>query len=171
MGDAASVKAASIKLNKELTELTKGSNESFSVGLVDEDNLFEWNVTLFGSPDSFYEGGMFKAIMKFPKTYPYEPPTLKFTSNMWHPNVYDDGRVCISILHRPEHDESGYEDIAERWSPAQTVETILMSVIAMLNSPNDESPANVDAAKMWRDDKKAYRKKVQRCVEQSMEDW
>ncbi|KAJ2699757.1 Ubiquitin-conjugating enzyme E2 7 [Coemansia sp. IMI 203386] len=140
MEDAASIRAASIKLRKELK-------------------------------DTYYEGGMFKAVMKFPKNYPFEPPSLKFTSDLWHPNVYEDGRVCISILHRAEVDLSGYEDIGERWSPAQTVESILMSVIAMLNSPNDESPANVDAAKMWRDDKPAYKKRVQRCVERSMEDW
>ncbi|KAJ2721476.1 Ubiquitin-conjugating enzyme 13 [Coemansia sp. Benny D115] len=171
MADAANVKAASIKLRKELKELLNASNTGFSVGLVDEDNLFEWNVTLFGSQDSYYEGGIFKAVMKFPTNYPFEPPTLRFTSEMWHPNVYEDGRVCISILHRPEEDQSGYEHVSERWSPAQTVETILISVIAMLNSPNDESPANVDAAKMWRENKSAYRRKVQRCVEKSMEDW
>ncbi|KAJ1898460.1 Ubiquitin-conjugating enzyme E2 7 [Kickxella alabastrina] len=171
MDDSASIRAASIKLRKELKELSNASNPAFSVGLVDEDNLFEWNVTLFGPPDTHYEGGIFKAVMKFPKNYPFEPPTLRFTSEMWHPNVYDDGRVCISILHRAEVDLSGYEDLGERWSPAQTVETILISVIAMLSSPNDESPANIDAAKMWRENKPAYRRKVQRCVERSMEDW
>lgn len=29
----------------------------------------------------------------------------------------------------------------------------MLSVISMLSSPNDESPANVDAAKMWREDR------------------
>jgi ubiquitin-protein ligase len=31
------------------------------------------------------------------------------------------------------------------------VESIVISIIAMLSSPNDESPANVDAAKQWRE--------------------
>ncbi len=42
------------------------------------------------------EGGFFKAAMKFPSDYPNMPPTLKITSDFWHPNVYPDGRVCIS---------------------------------------------------------------------------
>ncbi len=48
-------------------------------------------------------------------------------------------------------DRYGYEKANERWLPIHTVETILISVISMLADPNDESPANVDAAKEWRD--------------------
>lgn len=82
--------------------------------------------------------------------------------------VYPDGTVCISILvnndnlmstvqhhqlnanivfkHPPGDDKYGYEKASERWSPVHTVETILVSVISMLSSPNDESPANIEAA-------------------------
>ena len=56
------------------------------------------------------------------------------------------GDVCISILHEPGEDKWGYEKPEERWLPIHTVETILISVISMLADPNDESPANVDAA-------------------------
>ncbi|KAF9991454.1 ubiquitin-conjugating enzyme E2 G1, partial [Entomortierella chlamydospora] len=48
--------------------------------------------------------------------------------------------------HPPGEDKYGYEKASERWSPVHTVETILVSVISMLSSPNDESPANIDAA-------------------------
>ena len=48
-------------------------------------------------------------------------------------------------------DRYGYEKASERWLPIHTVETILISVISMLADPNDESPANVDAAKEWRE--------------------
>ena len=60
--------------------------------------------------------------------------------------VHKDGEVCISILHEPGEDKYGYEKASERWLPIHTVETILMSVISMISDPNDESPANVDAA-------------------------
>lgn len=110
------------------------------------------------------EGGFFKALLKFPHEYPQLPPKMKFVSEMWHPNsmlshallpfrgthidysVYPNGDVCISILHPPEEDKYGYESAAERWLPIHTVETILVSVISMLSSPNDSSPANLDAA-------------------------
>ena len=37
-----------------------------------------------------------------------------------HPNVYDTGEVCISILHAPGNDEYGYENAGERWLPIHT---------------------------------------------------
>lgn len=63
-----------------------------------------------------------------------------------HSAVEKNGDVCISILHEPGEDKWGYEKPEERWLPVHTVETILLSVISMLADPNDESPANVDAA-------------------------
>jgi len=98
------------------------------------------------------------------------PPKMKFETPIFHPNVYPNGDVCISILHPPEDDQYGYEKASERWSPVQSPETILISVISMLSSPNDESPANVDAAKMWRDDLKGFRRKCQRLVRESLGD-
>ncbi|KAI9674210.1 MAG: hypothetical protein M1817_002028 [Caeruleum heppii] len=83
--------------------------------------------------------------------------------------VYKDGEVCISILHPPEEDKYGYESAAERWSPVQTPETILLSVISMLSSPNDESPANIDAARLWRENPAEFKKKVRKCVRDSLE--
>lgn len=91
---------------------------------------------------------------------------MKFVTEIWHPNstylivafvfsfstftcrflVDKNGDVCISILHEPGDDKFGYEKASERWLPVHTVETILISVISMLADPNDESPANVDAA-------------------------
>ena len=107
--------------------------------------------------------------MSFPTDYPNKPPSVKFVSEVWHPNVYSDGRVCISILHSPGEDATGYEQASERWSPVQTVETIMLSIISMLSSPNDESPANIDAAKQFRDDYPGFRKKVAQCVRKSQE--
>ena len=47
-------------------------------------------------------------------------------------SVYADGRVCISILHAPGDDPMGYESSSERWSPVQSIEKILLSVVSML---------------------------------------
>ena len=122
------------------------------------------------SPPSCSEGGFFNAILTFPPDYPQSPPSCRFTSQVWHPNVYKDGRVCISILHTAGDDPHGYEAASERWSPVHTVETIMVSIISMLSSPNDESPANVDAAKEWREDRDGFKKRVGRCVRRSQED-
>jgi ubiquitin-conjugating enzyme E2 G2 len=48
------------------------------------------------------------------------------------PIVYENGEVCISILHPPGDDPFAYESSLERWSPVQSVEKILLSVVSML---------------------------------------
>ncbi|KAK6046505.1 ubiquitin--protein ligase [Cooperia oncophora] len=109
---------------------------------------------------------------------------MKFVSEIWHPNkdsVYSitkislflvdkEGNVCISILHDPGDDKWGYERPEERWLPVHTVETILLSVISMLADPNFESPANVDAAKMQRENYSEFKKRVAACVRRSQEE-
>jgi ubiquitin-conjugating enzyme E2 G2 len=82
--------------------------------------------------------------------------------------VYQNGEVCISILHPPGDDPNQYEQASERWSPIQSVEKILISVMSMLAEPNDESPANVDAARMWREKRAEYEKVVKQNVRKSL---
>ena len=52
----------------------------------------------------------------------------------------------------------------------QSPETILLSVISMLSSPNDESPANVEAARLWREDPKEFRRRCRKAVRESLGD-
>lgn len=87
---------------------------------------------------------------------------------MWSLLVYQNGTVCISILHPPGDDPNHYEQASERWSPIQSVEKILISVMSMLAEPNDESPANVEAAKMWRERRADYEKVVRDNVRTSL---
>ncbi|RXG60940.1 Ubiquitin-conjugating enzyme E2 R2, partial [Armadillidium vulgare] len=90
------------------------------------------------------------AHMKFPPDYPYSPPSVRFLTKVWHPNVYENGDLCISILHPPVDDPHSGELPCERWNPTQSVRTVLLSVISLLNEPNTYSPANVDASVMYR---------------------
>ncbi|KAL2352688.1 ubiquitin-conjugating enzyme/RWD-like protein [Cryomyces antarcticus] len=166
----ASATAAAGLLGRQLKQMqTDKDIPGISCGLVDN-NVLEWEVMLMISDEcKFYGGGNFRARLTFPPEYPLLPPKMKFETPIWHPNIYKTGEVCISILHPPEEDKYGYESAAERWSPVQSPETILLSVISMLSSPNDESPANVEAARQWRDDPKEFKKRVRKCVRDSLE--
>ncbi|KIV91284.1 hypothetical protein PV10_05839 [Exophiala mesophila] len=138
---------------------------------VDEDNIYHWNLALMVlNPDSLYYGGYFKAQMTFPKDYPYKPPDFRFVKPLWHPNVYIDGRLCISILHAPGEDMMSGESAGERWSPAQRVESVLISILSLLDDAEISSPANVDASVQFRDDKEAYKERVKQDVEASKKD-
>ncbi|RNA12426.1 ubiquitin-conjugating enzyme E2 R2 [Brachionus plicatilis] len=141
--------AATRALQQELKSIQKEPLEGFTVSLVN-DNLFEWEVAIFGPPNTLYQGGYFKSHIKFPSDYPYSPPSVRFATKMWHPNIYENGDVCISILHPPVDDPTNTELPSEKWNPAQNVRTVMMSIISLLNEPNTFSPANVDASVMYR---------------------
>ncbi|KAI9747664.1 MAG: hypothetical protein M1815_004000 [Lichina confinis] len=132
--------ASAALLSRQLKQMQSDRDiPGISCGLVDDKNIFEWEVMLMISDDVKYYG------------------------------VYANGDVCISILHPPEDDKYGYESASERWTPVQTPESILLSVISMLSSPNDESAANLDAARLWRDDSAEFKKRVRKCVRDSLE--
>lgn len=137
-------------LQVEMNNIRKDPIEGVLIELQDDENMFDWDVGVFGPPKTLYEGGYFKAKIKFPQDYPYSPPSFKFLTKMWHPNIYETGDVCISILHPPVDDPQSGELPQERWNPTQNVRTIMLSVISMLNEPNTSSPANVDASVMFR---------------------
>uniref|UniRef100_A0A3Q3NGS7 Ubiquitin-conjugating enzyme E2 G2 n=1 Tax=Labrus bergylta TaxID=56723 RepID=A0A3Q3NGS7_9LABR len=152
------------RLMAEYKQLTLNPPEGIVAGPANEENFFEWEALIMGPQDTCFEGGVFPAVLSFPSDYPLSPPKMRFTCDMFHPNIYPDGRVCISILHAPGDDPMGYESSAERWSPVQSVEKILLSVVSMLAEPNDESGANVDASKMWREDREQFYKLAQKIV-------
>lgn len=153
---------------KDLTDPKKGI-PSFHIEL-DDDNIFLWNIGIMVlNKDSMYHGGYFKGQMRFPPEFPFVPPSFRFTPAIYHPNVYRDGRLCISILHQGGDPTADLED-SETWSPAQTVESVLISIISLLEDPNVSSPANIDASVELRKNPAAYKRKVLQEVERSKAD-
>lgn len=152
------------RLMREYQDLTTNPPDGITAGPVSEDDFFLWDCLLSGPENSSFEGGLFPATLKFPRDYPLSPPVMTFQCDLWHPNVYKNGEVCISILHPAGDDPMHYEQASERWSPVQSIEKILLSVMSMLAEPNDESPANIDAAKMWRNHPDQYERIVKRNV-------
>jgi ubiquitin-conjugating enzyme E2 G1 len=154
------------RLQNEIKDIKKQDYREFSINY-NEDNILEWEVLIYGPEETDFEGGVFKAKMSFPNDYPFNPPSVKLISDIWHPNIYNSGErkgeVCISILHVGK-DEYNYEREEERWKPAQSATSILLSIISMIADPNSESPANVDAAVQFRDDREGFKKRVIQCV-------
>ncbi len=56
------------------------------------------------------------------------------------------------------------ESADERWRPILGPEKVLVSVMSMLNDPNIDSPANLDASLEFRDDTENYKKKVRKLA-------
>ncbi|KAI1321664.1 ubiquitin conjugating enzyme-like protein [Xylariaceae sp. FL0255] len=162
-------------LQRQLKEINTSKDLlGISVGLIRDSNVFEWKVSLMINDDcKYYGGAIFTAHLTFPPEYPHMPPKMVFQKPVpFHPNIYSSGELCISILHPPGDDKYGYESAAERWSPVQTPETILLSVVSLFSEPNEDSPANIDAAKLLRQERdggpKEFRRRVRACVRASL---
>lgn len=81
------------------------------------------NVPLFWIAETPFEDGSFRLTLTFTDAYPNKPPTVRFISKMFHPNIYANGELCLDILQN-------------RWSPTYDVAAILTSVQSLLNDPN-----------------------------------
>ncbi|CRK25331.1 hypothetical protein BN1723_003239 [Verticillium longisporum] len=111
------------------------------------DNVMTWNAVIIGPADTPFEDGTFRLVMQFEEQYPNKPPAVKFISQMFHPNVYATGELCLDILQN-------------RWSPTYDVAAVLTSIQSLLNDPNTGSPANVEASNLYKDNRKEYTKRV-----------
>merc|ERR1719507_1094253 len=82
-----------------------------------------------GPPDTPFDGAMLHFRLKVPPEYPLRPPEVRFLSTdggslRIHPQLYADGKVCLSILgtwHGP------------KWSAGLSLRTLLLSIQSLLN--------------------------------------
>ena len=161
---------ATVHLQKELKELLGHPTAGFRVE--PPENLFQWTVWIAGPQETPYHPGQYKALLSFPQEFPMRPPTLRFVSSFWHPNVYDNGTVCISILHEPGTDEhNSLESAGMRWLPIHSVRSVLISVISLLSDPDPAeagAPANVEALSQYRRDRRGFVAKVAELAQKSL---
>jgi len=74
-----------------------------------------WSASVFGPADSPWEGGAFSLQLVFSERYPERPPRVRFTCEIFHPNVYPDGTICMDL-------------IQDQWSPCHNTGTLLASI-------------------------------------------
>ena len=74
------------------------SGDSSLSAFPDGDNLFHWIATIVGGKGTVYDGLRYKLSLTFPSRYPYTAPTVKFTTPCYHPNVDEQGNICLDIL-------------------------------------------------------------------------
>ena len=112
-----------------------------------ENNILQWEAVIIGPRDTAWEGATLMLQLDFTEEYPNKPPQVKFLSEMFHPNVDADGRICLDIL-------------TNQWTPIYDVHAVLLSIQSLLSDPNPNSPANVEASKLFSESKEQYCKKV-----------
>mmetsp|Transcript_1847 Transcript_1847/g.2465 ORF Transcript_1847/g.2465 Transcript_1847/m.2465 type:complete len:194 (-) Transcript_1847:214-795(-) len=132
--------AARIRLNKELKEVAK-IDENAGVRAVQINNSERHLLGTINGPEGTpYDGGVFEVDIVIPNQYPFEPPKMKFITKIWHPNISSQtGAICLDIL-------------KDQWSPALTIKTALLSLQALLCSPEPDDPQDAEVAKMYKNE-------------------
>jgi ubiquitin-conjugating enzyme E2 N len=125
------------RIIKETERLTAEAPPGISAD-VHEDNLRYFDVVIAGPAESAYEGGLFQLELFLPEEYPMVPPKVRFLTKIYHPNIDKLGRICLDIL-------------KDKWSPALQIRTVLLSIQALLSSPNPDDPLDNDVAKNWKE--------------------
>ena len=104
-----------------------------TIGLFNEDNIFEWKCTIIGPKDTCYKGGLFFLKITFPFDYPNSKPEIVFLTPIYHLNVLYAanqkqplGHICVNTLNE--------------WKPGDSIIRILPQVFALLNKNNPDSP-------------------------------
>ena len=133
-------------------------------GPTSETNLLEWQGTIDGPKDTPYkvlssslafdlkanttfglQGGKFNITLSFPQDYPFTPPAFKFLTPIYHPNVDDQGAICLSLLKEAE------------WKPSTRVTAILEGVLGLLVTPNPDDPLVASIAETYINNRYSFR--------------
>ncbi|KAI5181574.1 ubiquitin-conjugating enzyme E2 A [Nematocida sp. AWRm80] len=117
-----------------------------------KEDIMDWHAIMIGPEDTPFEDGVFELKIKFPNTYPLHPPEVSFITKIFHPNVYENGELCLDIL-------------KNKWNPTYGIGQVLLCIQSLLNDPNTDSPANANASDLYLNNPLQYQLKVQSYVE------
>jgi ubiquitin-protein ligase len=131
-----------VRLKSEIREMEMDAPANCSAGPIGDD-IGIWAAHICGPTGTPYEGGFFKLMIRFPASYPFVPPSVRFITRIYHCNISASGDICLDVL-------------KENWSPALTISKILLSVCSLLSEPNPSDPLVPDIAEQLRSDRPGH---------------
>eukprot|EP00930_Biecheleria_cincta_P027466 TRINITY_DN19297_c0_g1_i1.p1 TRINITY_DN19297_c0_g1~~TRINITY_DN19297_c0_g1_i1.p1 ORF type:complete len:225 (-),score=43.26 TRINITY_DN19297_c0_g1_i1:51-665(-) len=134
------------RLEKELQDIRAAGDGKENAVTADAigDDLTTWKAALKGPDGTPYAGGHFEIDIDIPGDYPYNPPKMKFATKIWHPNISSQtGAICLDVL-------------GKEWSPALTIRTALLSIQALLSSPEPDDPQDAEVADMYKSNRELF---------------
>lgn len=136
-GNSSLIMSATRRIQKELQEIMKDPISEFSINA---ENITSWEAVLIGPQNSPYAKGIFNIKIDFPTDYPFKPPTIKFLTKIYHPNIDENGSICMTIL-KPDS-----------WKPATKMHMVLNQIVLLLNEPNPDDPLETAIAEQFKSD-------------------
>nr|ADF45340.1 ubiquitin conjugating enzyme-1 [Eriocheir sinensis] len=93
------------RINKELKDMERNPPCQCSIGVINN--------------DPFHCKGLFNLTIDFPDDYPFQPPKVRFTTKVFHPNINDQGGICLDILN-------------SKWCPTLSISGVILTICVML---------------------------------------
>lgn len=134
------------RVGNEIKKLKK-DGMPYGIEVNPKENILEWQAFITGGKDTPHDNLTYELCVRINEDYPAKPPQIFFVSKIFHPNVYRDGKICIDILQG-------------QWAPTLKIVSALVSIQSMLDDPNPSSPANGEAAKIYRSNIEEYKRRI-----------
>ena len=94
----------------------------------DTEDMLKGYAMIVGPSYGLYANGIYFFIFHFPTDYPYTPPRVEYCTNdgttRFNPNLYRQGKVCLSILNTWTGDS---------WTACQTIRSVLLQLLLLFN--------------------------------------
>ena len=114
------------RLIKDIKAITKTPPKGIFY-VHDETNMLAGKALIIGPPDTPYEGGYYFFKFSFPDNYPHSPPKVTYCTNdgktRMHPNLYKNGKVCLSLLNTWNGDA---------WTGCNTITSVLLVIRSIM---------------------------------------
>lgn len=131
---------------KELQAVRDDPAANITLEFVSESDIHQLKGSFLGPPETPYQGGRFFIDIEVPMEYPFKPPKMKFDTRVYHPNISSvTGAICLDIL-------------KNAWSPVITLKSALISLQALLQSPEPNDPQDAEVAQHYLRDKESFSK-------------
>lgn len=143
------------RISRELSKITNNPPPGICVFPTDKQNVIEARIA--GPPDTPYAEGVFNLEILIPEKYPFAPPSIRFVTKVYHPNIDDNGRICLDLIKMPP---SG------NWKPTIGLEGLLIAIRSLLESPNPDDPLMADIAEEYKNFKEEFTRKAKHFTNQ-----
>ncbi|KAI9845200.1 MAG: Chitin synthase, class 2 [Thelocarpon superellum] len=138
------VTAAQLRVQKDLSELSLGS--TMKTDFPNPDDILNFTLTI--DPDEgMYKGGSFNFSFAINQNFPHDPPKVKCTQKIYHPNIDLEGNVCLNILR-------------EDWKPVLNLNAVIVGLQFLFLEPNASDPLNKEAAEDLRSNRDGFKRNV-----------
>lgn len=120
------------------------------------DSLENLEASIEGLKDTPYEGGEFHLSITIPPKYPNVPPTIKFKTPIYHPNIDSSGRICLDFL-KPQPQG--------KWTATVSLEMLLTQIQQLMAEPNPNDPLDTKIAQEFTENKAKFLETAKKWTE------